>query len=167
MVAADFRQCALGQFDCRSGVIPAEVSQVQKDCGSLGAGRDLVDERLEQRASASEIAGGGVAKAGLDQSSPASLVIGCGSALRRELTKFGRDGRSASPRGMFRRLLERFGDLGVGALGGEREMSSPLLGLDDDLAAVRGSAGAVRPDSGYDRRCQQRMREANRSPSSR
>jgi hypothetical protein len=63
---------------------------------------------------------------------------------------------------MPRRLLERVGNLRVGALGPEREMPGPLLRVDDDLRQPGvDPPAALRPDAGHDRRRQQRMREAD------
>jgi hypothetical protein len=133
VIAADFGERALGELNGFRGVIPAKVGQIQKDSGTHGPRRDLVCERLEQRPRTAEITRGGVAQARLDESPPASLPILRGGALRRQLRQLGRDGRSASLRSMLRRLLERLGNLRVGAFGPEREMPGSLFGVDDDL----------------------------------
>jgi hypothetical protein len=109
-----------------------------------------------------EITRSGVAEARLDQSPPASLAVLRRSALRRELCQFGRYGWSASPRGVLGCALERVGNLRVGALRSEREMSGPLLWVGDDLCQPGVELPtALRPDARDDCRREQWMCEAN------
>ena len=73
-----------------------------------------------------------MAQARLDESPPARVPVPRRSALRRELCQFGRDGRSTSQRSVLRCLFQRFGNLRVDGLRPEREVSRPLLRVDDD-----------------------------------
>jgi hypothetical protein len=132
IVAADLAKRSLREFNRGLMVVPTKVGKVQEQFGAQRTGRNLIDERLEKLSRAAEVAGCGVAEAGLVQPPPTSLAILGRCVLCGEFRQLGRGRRRPSQRRAPSGLVERICDLGIGMITRSGEMAGPFLRLDDD-----------------------------------